>query len=359
MRYKELSLNAQTAYAELADQVQALELHTSLAGLVGSFHKRKVKRKDYWYFGYRDIDGSRKMVYVGPDGERVRQLVAKFAAQHDRRVVVPQASAAIALGCEPALPKHFKIIKRLADYGLFRAGGILIGTHAFVAYGNLLGVRWTDGGRTMDIDFAHAGNNVSLALPSNIRIDVRSALESLEMGLLPITQFSGKTGAQYRNPADPELRLDFVTCEHRKDRPIEVATLNSMLQPLKFMEFSLEGTIQGCVLGRDGACWVNLPAPERFAVHKLIVHGERTVAERTKATKDVLQAAALIAYFGESGHIEDFRGAWNDAMSRGKGWRQRLLSGWAALLKIAPELAAASPEFAVSPAPTFGSGREA
>jgi hypothetical protein len=32
-------------------------------------------------------------------------------------------------------------LRRLADYGFFRAGGVLIGTHASLAYGNMLEVR--------------------------------------------------------------------------------------------------------------------------------------------------------------------------------------------------------------------------
>jgi hypothetical protein len=343
MRFEDLSLNAQTAYAELADQVQALEIQASLSGLPGAFHRRALKGKDYWYFGYRDIDGVGRMVYVGPDNDRVRRLIERFKTQNDHPLVSPQANAAIALGCQSVLPKHFKIVKRLSDYGLFRAGGILIGTHAFIAYGNMLGVRWADGGKTMDVDFAHAGKNISLALPAKLKIDVRGALESLELGLLPIMQFSGKTGAQYRNPADPELRLDFVTCEHRGGEMVELPDLNLTLEPLKFMEFSLQDTIQACVFSKAGACLVNLPAPERFAVHKLIVYGERPVSERTKSKKDLLQAAALASYFVETGHQDDFLAAWDDAMSRGKGWKKRLIEGWDALLKIAPGLSALNP----------------
>lgn len=344
MRFREHSLGAQTAYAELADQVQTQELQVSLAGLPGAFHRRAIKGKDYWYFGYRDMDGRGRMVYVGPDNERVRVLVDRFAARKEVRPLGPQANAALALGCEGVQAKHFRIIRRLADYGLFRAGGVLIGTHAFLAYGNLLGVKWLDGGRTLDVDFAHAGKNISLALPANIHIDVRGALDSLEMGLLPITQFSGKTGAQYRNPLDPELRLDFVTCEHRAGGMVELPQLNLMLEPLKFMEFSLQDTIQGCVFGKDGACTVNLPAPERFAVHKLIVYGERPVSQRTKSNKDLLQAAALMAYFTETGRGEALHAAWADAKERGPGWQQRLMEGRAALLRLAPELAGTMPE---------------
>ena len=87
-----------------------------------------------------------------------------------------------------------------------------------------------------------------------------------------------------------------------------------------------------------GACTVNLPAPERYAVHKLIVHGERPVSERTKAKKDVLQSASLVEYFDRSRQARAFNTAWNDALERGPGWRKRALAGKKALLDMAPEL---------------------
>jgi hypothetical protein len=51
--YTDLSLAAQTAYAEVLDQARTLELD-ALAGLTGSFHKRTIKGSEYVYFGYRD-----------------------------------------------------------------------------------------------------------------------------------------------------------------------------------------------------------------------------------------------------------------------------------------------------------------
>lgn len=338
MRFEELSIGAQTAYSEILNQAQSLELHAFIGSLPGAFHVRKIKGGRYWYFGYRDIDGRGRMVYVGPDNDRVHDLMERFQQQKKSAALAPQARSALALGCASVAPKHFRIVRRLAEYGFFRAGGMLVGTHAFIALGNLLGVRWHEGGKTLDVDFAHAGKNISLALPANIHIDVHGALESLEMGFLPITQFSGKAGAQYRNPVDPELRLDFLTCLHRRKGPVVVPELNLALEPLKFMEFSLESPTQGCLLGRDYACMVNLPLPERYAIHKLIVYGERPLSERTKAKKDLMQAASLASYFIENGRQREFNRAWRDALSRGKGWRTRALQGREALLHIAPDV---------------------
>ena len=300
MRHAELTLSAQTAYAELAEQARAFETTRAIEGLTGSFQKLERKGRGYWYFAYRDIDGRVRMSYVGPEEPRVDALVERFRAHRVTRPMAPQAQAAIALGCAPSPPKHFRIIKQLADYGFFRAGGVLVGTHAFVAYGNMLGVRWLHGAATLDIDFAHAGKNASVALPAHIRVNAQGALESLELGVLP--------------------------------------GLNLALEPIKFMEFSLERTTQACVFSPRGACTVNVPAPERYAVHKLIVYGERPPAERVKARKDLLQAASLVEYFVAHGEASAFNKAWRDAVTRGAGWRSRARKGQQALVASAPEL---------------------
>src|SRR5437868_807441 len=140
MRYTELPLSGQTAYAELAEQTRAFEATSALSGLSGSFQKLTRKNRDYWYFAFREGDKVR-MSYVGPDEPRVRALVNRFENTRRDKPLAPAAQSAVALGAAPTAAKHFRIIKRLADYGFFRAGGVLVGTHAFVAYGNLLGVR--------------------------------------------------------------------------------------------------------------------------------------------------------------------------------------------------------------------------
>ncbi|HET9580354.1 MAG TPA: GSU2403 family nucleotidyltransferase fold protein [Usitatibacter sp.] len=104
--------------------------------------------------------------------------------------------------------------------------GIPVGTHAFLAMANALGVTWGDLSRTQDADFAHAGNRVELALPANLEIAANG-------------------------------------------RVIEHAGLGVPLQPLRFLEFLLEDIQQAVVLSSLGATLVNLPDPVRFALHKL------------------------------------------------------------------------------------------
>ncbi len=173
---------------------------------------------------------------------------------------------------------------------------------------------------------------------ATVKVDVHKALESLEMGFLPISTFSGEAGATYLNPKKPELRLDFLTTLHRRGgKAFTPENLNVALQPLKFMEFALEHPIQAAVFCEEGAVTANVPSPARYATHKLLVWGERKEAFRTKAAKDLLQAAALIAYFKDH-RSEELRDAWRDLLSRGKGWRIRARQGRDALSKAAPDL---------------------
>lgn len=336
--YRELSLAAQTSYAELLDQAQTLELE-SLSGLPGTFQRRTIKGHTYIYFGYRDpLGGAQRRVYVGPADDRVEALVARFEKVRAPKKLAPNARAALALGCTGIVPKHYRIVRQLSSYGFFKAGGMLIGTHAFAAIANLLGVHWASGETTLDVDFAHAGRNVSIALPADVKLSVHDALTSLELGLLPILELSGKSGSQYRNPSDPELRVDFLTSMTRDGEPVEVPDLGLTLEPLKFMEYLLEGSAQCAILSRDGACIVNIPSPERFAIHKLIVSVERGTRGRAKAAKDLEQAAALTEWHLLNQQTKVFKAAWRDALARGKGWTSRLKDGRRALLAKHPDL---------------------
>ena len=103
------------------------------------------------------------------------------------------------------------------------------------------------------------------------------------------------------------------------------------------MEFSLENTTQATLLSRDGALLVNIPSPIRYGLHKLIVYGERGEAFRTKATKDILQSAALISWY-VSHEPDKLRATLDDLMERGPGWRKRAKQGIDAVVKLDPTL---------------------
>ena len=108
------------------------------------------------------------------------------------------------------------------------------------------------------------------------------------------------------------------------------------LQPLRFMELSLEDPLRSTLIARNGPMVVNLPRPERYALHKLLVYGERPQAQRTKARKDVAQAAALIDYLLVHDAAE-IAALWRDVSARGPGWRKRLDEGFQVMNTLYPE----------------------
>ena len=340
--YAEQTLTAQTAYAQLLDACMGAELTRSVADLSGSFNAKTVKGRKYWYFQYTEPSGKLRQVYVGPDGEPVQRLMQRKQGASAYAALEPLARSALALGCTGVLPRHYRVVRRLADYGFFRAGGVLIGTHAFLAFANMLGVHWAAQERTQDIDFAHAGKALALVLPGDVEVRTDQAVESLGMGFLPVSGLNGRGAGTYLIPAEPDFRLDFLTPRHRgHDEPYVHPQLHVTLQPLPFMEFSLEHPEQAVVFCAEGAVLVNVPAPERFALHKLIVQGEREGAFRTKSNKDLAQAAHLLAYLG-SHRMTALEDALRDLLARGRGWVSRFGKGVRALQAAYPDLAVAS-----------------
>ncbi|HYO27563.1 MAG TPA: nucleotidyltransferase domain-containing protein, partial [Azonexus sp.] len=303
MHAEPLSLTAQTAFAQVLEAALASDHLRSVADLPGAFAAKTVKGHKYWYFQYTEPAGIRRQVFVGPDNDAVRRLMEKAAEPAAGTSTAPLVRAAAVLGCAEILPRHFRVLKRLAEYGFFKAGGVLIGTHAFVAYGNMLGVRWgtADAACTQDIDFAHAGKSISLALAPHCQVQTHEAIQSLEMGFLPISGLAGKTGGAYLIPREKEFRLDFLTTVGRSgETPYEHPDLHVTLQPLRFMEYSLENVQQTVLLSGADAVIVNLPHPARYALHKLIVAGEREGAFQAKTGKDFVQAGLLLSVLREN-----------------------------------------------------------
>ena len=330
MLYTALPMAAQTAYAQLHEALQSREIARGVADAPGSFNQKTVAGKTYWYYQFRDLDGKLRQAYLGPHDDRLAAMVAeRQAGGSDDSQIKAMAQAASTLGCQTVAAPHLTIIKRLADAGFFRAGGVLVGTHAFLSAGNMLGVRWSDGSRTQDLDFADAGRHLQVALATDATLDLGDAIESLGMGFVPASSLSGTRGGRWVHPREPGFVLDFLTPMGRGEQElVHVKAFNADFQALRFMEFSLQDVESSAVFTRTQACLVNVPHPARMGVHKLIVAGLRRAAERTKASQDVQQAAMLYQWF-QNHDASAWDDAVKDARSRGPTWRAHLDTGLA------------------------------
>jgi hypothetical protein len=164
-------------------------------------------------------------------------------------------------------------------------------------------------------------------------MDMGSEIEALKMGFVPV-----KSLTTYLKSDEQDLQIDFVTCRHRGgDTPVLIKALNATMQPLKFMEFSMEAPIQVTLLAQRGPITVNAPPPEKYALHKLLVYGERPQNMRVKATKDLSQSASLIDYLAQN-DADLLNETWVGLMNQGPGWRSRARQGLAALKEHYPKV---------------------
>lgn len=317
---RRLSLTAISLYAETLEQLLSHEAAGFRSRLPGSFRKRRVGGGEYWYYQYRDLNQQVRQLYCGPVGgawDRVVERESEALATTDAE----ERAALLRAAGFPSVPGGpFRLLAALADAGLFRAGGVMVGTYAFMALGNQLGVVWT--GRaalTQDVDIARS---VGLAVPG-VQLDLPEVLEGLQMGYHPVPKLDPRqpsTSFKFRNQ---ELRLDLLTpLRGRRRDPVQIKALGSAAQPLKFLDYLIEHPQPAVLIGRR-ALRVSVPDPSRFAVHKLLIAAERPAAEAAKARKDLQQAVELLNVLcGE--RPGDVTRAWDTAACRGRNWKKRL-----------------------------------
>lgn len=82
-----------------------------------------------------------------------------------------------------------------------------------------------------------------------------------------------------------------------------------------------------------------VPAPARFALHKILVATERPAAQETKANKDLAQAAQILEHLAQA-RPGDLRLA--AAALEKRGWKTRLARGVARLVRRHADAAAAA-----------------
>jgi hypothetical protein len=332
-----IPLEIQTLYAELIERLSAFEAGRSIGHAPGSFVTKTIKGDTYYYFQYSDPGGSKRQIYIGKKDHILDQVVKKY---HEGRRYLAEEEMGIQRLCTLLRvggailtdSASARVLKALSDAGIFRLGAVLVGTQAFLALGNLLGVRWTGSSlRTHDIDIATEAT-VSIAIPE-LRTDIPDLLEGLHMGFLPIPQLDPRKPSTSFKVRGKGLRLDLLTPlrGRRNQGPVVIPRLNAAAQPFPFLDFLITGPVRGAVINGSGIL-VNLPDPARLAFHKLIVSAERETGMHTKREKDLHQAVQLFSLLIEE-RPGDIRTVGEEILLKGKGWAKRLKEGLSAVNK--------------------------
>lgn len=314
-----------TAIAAYQDLVGLL-LDEAASEIRGMPKARSQGKRTYWYDRYR-VGTDMKERYLGEDSDALRHRIerhkelkkARDARRKERTRLVRLLRSERFAGMDGATGS---LIAALARAGTFRLGGVLVGTNAFRVYEGELGLRLTldQAAMTNDIDIA-SFEKLSLALGETVLPSIDGVLSDFAFD--PAPSLDGSKVWRWRQSRSQTL-VEFLTPSFDEREDIrELAALGVSAQSLHYLNYLIAQPLQAAAVYRDGVL-VQIPQPERFAIHKLIVADRRTSGpESLKARKDRLQAELLIAILAED-RPSELAEAYEDALDRGPRWRERL-----------------------------------
>lgn len=297
-----IPIETQTLFSETLERARLADLDRTFGHLAGSFGQKTVSGSLFWYFRTSEGGQGRKEFFVGPDTDAIQTLIAQYEHQRTegasaRNQLQRMAAMLTHGGCMATDPISARVVEALATGGVFRMGGVLVGTHAYVALGNLMGVRWNSAIRTQDLDSA-SFRTMEVAVPQQETADIRGTLEALNMGFLPTPGLNPKSPHTSYHIRGKELKVDLLTTAPRRGPfdPVFIPRFKAAALPMPYMDFLLEGNTEALVLAGDSATLVKVPDPARYGLHKLLVASERPVVEQTKVVKDITQASEILGF---------------------------------------------------------------
>lgn len=320
-------------YSQLLGQC----LHASAPDGKGlSFVHKTIRGAKHWYLQL--TVGSRKTQhYIGPDSEAIQHLIQREKqlwknASTDRRTREQLVSMLISGGAHTLSAAEARVFEVLERAGVFLIGGVLIGSHAYGIYGNMLGVNWpTRMTQTFDVDIA-GDNHITLGI-RNEPVDLKQALLDADMGFVEVPAFDRKSPSTSFRVQGKQLSVDVLTPMIGKPsaKPVMIKALSTYAEPLRFLDFLLHDTQPAVVVARAGIL-VNVPAPARYALHKLVSSVSRPAAMQTKTIKDIDQARMLIEVL-----LEDRPGDIQQAIEASQKMPERFLEQLKTGIKKLPE----------------------
>lgn len=326
----DIAHHSSLAHSAYFDLLNALRDET-VSELRGAPTRVERNGRVYWYDSYR-VGTEVKKAYIGEESPQLRQRLDTAAAikaaaierrsQRTRLIRILRAE-----GFLPIDAATGSLVAALAATGVFRLGGTIVGTLAFRLYEGELGVRYRldDAAQTNDIDIA-SFERLSLAVQDRVEESLPRLLGDLAFE--PVPGLDRHRSWRWRQ-SHKNLLVEFLTpsfTDTEDTRPLQALGVHA--QSLHYLNFLLAEPIPAALCYRNGVL-VQIPRPERFAIHKLIVSDRRREgADSLKSIKDRRQAAFLIEILARD-RPDELREAYQDALARGPRWRERLAAALA------------------------------
>ncbi|MEN8205181.1 MAG: GSU2403 family nucleotidyltransferase fold protein [Pseudomonadota bacterium] len=327
--------NVALQYSELMQQC----IHPAPGGDNISFKSKAIGGKRYWYL-YISLGNRRTEHYLGEESTELLDTIddekALWESSKDDRAVRARLVAMLLAGGATGVPaSEGKVIALLERSGVFLAGGVVVGTLAFRAYANMLGVTWHSELQTHDIDLA-SDHRFPILIPRKKKsVQLAEIILKSGMGFMEVPALNRKSPSTKFKIRGEELSVELLTPMRGRDtaRPVEIAWLGAFAEPIRFIDYLLDD-IQPAVLAYKHGILINVPAPGRFAFHKLVVSQRRRSSDHEKIKRDLSQAGQLFSVLVE-GRPGDLILAYEAAGKMEEKFQSQLISG---LKLIDPEI---------------------
>lgn len=302
-----------------------------LAGTPGTLKKRTQSGRQYWVREYIRADGKKTDEYLGAvDSMAPKALEEIRDALEIAKALAAGSSTLRLFGYQRIDRKPAAVLEALYNQGLLQAGLVLVGSHAYGALLNELGLI-APGYKTQDIDLAR-GRPLKIALPDNTSLQTilgQSGLRFVPVPGMP----SHAPSASFKIPGADTLAVDLLVPGTKTGQILAVNELKAHGQAIPHLEFLLEDAIEALILSPNQVIPVRVPSPERYLLHKMFSSQSRRKSDRDKVRKDLEQAAVLaVAVEDETpGRLAEtaaqFPAAGRSALKQGGKAASRLLEG--------------------------------
>jgi len=296
-----------------------------------SFKYKDINRKRYWYL-YISIGKTRREHYLGEGTtellDRIDDEKALWQSNVDDRDQRTRLVNMLIGGGMSALSKdEGKVLTLLERNGVFLAGAALVGTLAFRAYSNMLGVSWHSDAGTQDVDIA-MDNRYLLALPRpKTPVNLGQLILDSGMGFIEVPTLNPRQPSTSFRIRNRDFRVDVLAPMRGREttRPVKLDHFGTYATPLRHLDYLLED-IQPAVLLYGHGIMINVPAPGRFAIHKCAISQMRSSSSAAKIRKDLSQAEQVLQALLEL-RPSDIALALRAAMERDKAFQDRIQAG--------------------------------
>ncbi len=307
MSLRPLPLNALTLYADLMQSSGPASIAPASVSI------RTIDGKRHAYAVAND-GNTRPQRYLGPADDpttqaQIRTFKSAAASAKRRRTTVSMLKRA---GLAAPTLVTGRLLEVVANSGYFERGMTLVGTAAYQTYAPIVAHHLSNANlMTSDADLS-----VAEFIPAGGEEDFLSVLRRADPTFEAEWNIGDKLPKAFKASSNDFL-VELLT-KHGRGRtsPVPVKSIGASAIPLVFQEYLAADAIDVIALYGSGVR-VRVPAPARYAVHKLMLATRRKDA--AKRLKDLAQAQELVEVLlaTEPLALED---ALDDARSRGKEW---------------------------------------